>query len=295
MVDTLTNVCYKISSQKGIVLMIKLMVDSSSDMAENDIYDIMIPITVNIDGKEYFDGVNLDSNTFYRLLSKTSDFPRTAQPSPANFIDAFENIKSSGDELIYFALSSALSGTYQSAVMAKEMVGYDNIHIIDSKTATHMISVLVQFADHLRKQGLSAEQIVKRSEELKSKVKVLAGLDTLEYLKRGGRLSKASAAVGTLAQIKPIITVTENGGVEAIGKAIGKGKAIQFILEKLKEYKIDKSFPLYSLYTLGEENCSQLEEKLTAKGYSISKRLQVGSTIGAHVGTGVYGILFVIE
>lgn len=275
--------------------MIKLMVDSSSDMRDGEAYDIMIPITVNIDGKDYFDGVNLDNNTFYNLLIKTKDFPKTAQPSPQSFIDIFERIKADSDELIYFALSSRLSGTYQCALMAKEMVGYDGIYIVDSKTATHMISVLVQYAHNLRSEEFSACEIVEKCETLKSRIKVLAGLDTLEYLKRGGRLSKTSAAVGTLANIKPIVTVTQDGEVEAVGKALGKAKAIQFITEKLKRYQLDEDFPIFTVYTLGEENCEQLEERLSSEGYAFSKRLQVGSAIGAHIGTGVYGVIFVTK
>lgn len=275
--------------------MIKFMVDSSADMRENDLYDIMLPINVNISGEDYLDGVNLDNDTFYSLLTGSDEFPKTSQPSPQSFIDIFEKVKTDGDELIYFALSSKLSGTYQCAVMAKEMVDCEGIYIIDTKTATHMIRVLLSYANLLRKGDISAQEIVQRCEDMKSKVKVLAGLDTLEYLKRGGRLSKTSATVGTLANIKPVITVTDEGEVAAIGKALGKIKAIQFIINKMKSYKLNEDFPIYTLYTYGEENCELLEEKLNAEGYDFSKRLQVGSTIGAHVGPGVYGVLFVVR
>ncbi|MBQ9993139.1 MAG: DegV family protein, partial [Clostridia bacterium] len=109
------------------------------------------------------------------------------------------------------------------------------------------------------------------------------------------RLSNASAAVGALANIKPIVTVTADGRVEAVGKSIGCGRAMQFILDKMGECAVDDSFPVCSLYTYGEDNCAKLETKLIDAGYSISERLQIGSTIGTHVGPGVYGVVFVTK
>lgn len=276
--------------------MIKILVDSASDCKKSDgIYDLFLPITVNIDGAEYRDGVDIDADGFYKLLPGCRDFPKTSQPSPQSFVEIFEQIKADRDELIYFALSSQLSGTYQGACLAKEMTDYDGIYIIDTKTATHMMGVLAQYARKLIKQGLAAKEIAENCEKLKGKVKVLAGLDTLEYLYRGGRLSKTSATVGKIADIKPIITVSEKGAVEVVGKMLGKARAMNSIIERLKGYNPDKSFPIYSLYTFGKENCELLEQKLKDEGYETSRRLQVGSTIGAHIGPGVYAVLFVTE
>lgn len=275
--------------------MIKILVDSSSDIKKTDgLYDYFMPISVNIDGKEYLDGVDIDSNTFYNLLTNSKDFPKTSQPSPQAFADIFEKVKESGDELIYFALSSELSGTYQGANIAKNMVDYDGIYIIDTKSVSHLISVLVQYAVSLINDGLDVKQIVEKCEELKGRIKVLAGVDTLEYLYRGGRLSKTSATVGKIADIKPIVTVTD-GKVEQVGKCLGKGRAMQFIIDKLEGFNLDENYPIFSLYTYGEENCEVLENKLADRGYKVEKRLQVGSTIGTHVGPGVYAVLFVVK
>lgn len=273
--------------------MIKILVDSSADCRlEDGVVDAVIPISVNIDGTEYKSGVNLTSDRFYELLQSSQEFPRTSQPSPQEFIELFEQVKESGDQLIYLCLSSCLSGTYQGALIAKEMVDCDDIYIIDTLGATHIISILAEYARKLINDGFSAGEIVDKCEALKSKIKVYAGVDTLEYLYKGGRLSRTTAAVGGIAGVKPIVTVS-GGRVESIGKCIGKIRAMNFIVDKVKSHKIDKNFPIYSLYTCGTENCETLEKKLAENGYEINGRLQVGATIGAHVGPGVYAVLFV--
>ncbi|MBR6693639.1 MAG: DegV family protein [Clostridia bacterium] len=276
--------------------MVKILVDSSSDCKkEEGLFDYFVPISVTIDGKDYKDGVELDADTFYEILTSCGDFPHTAQPSIQDMVDIFEEVKEAGDELIYFALSSALSGTYQAACLAKEMADYDGIYIIDTKTATHMIGLLVSYARGRINEGASAKEIVEECEELKSKVRVLAGLDTLEYLRRGGRLGNASAVIGSLAKIKPIITVTEEGKVEAIGKGLGVGRAMQMVIEKLSDYELDDRFPLYAIYTYGTENVEDLKSRLHFAGYRVADTRQVGSTIGAHIGPEVYGIVFVVK
>ena len=276
--------------------MIKIMVDSASDCRKEDFFvDYFIPIAINIDGKEYLGGVDIDSNTFYEKLQTAQEFPKTAQPAPQTFVNYFEEVKKTGDELIYFCISSALSGTYQGANLAKAMVGYDKIYIIDTNAATHLIGILVQYAAKLREKGFTADEVVEKCEELKGRVKVLAGVDTLEYLYKGGRLSRTTAAVGSVANIKPIVTVTPEGTVDSIGKCIGKMRSMQFILDKLAGFELDENFPIYSLYTYGTENCETLEQKLHEKGYQVAERLQVGSAIGTHVGPGVYAVLFVTK
>lgn len=273
--------------------MIKIMLDSASDSQNNHPFDFYIPLTVDIAGKCYKDGIDLRPQRFYKLLTSTQEFPKTSQPSPEDFAAYFEQVKESGDELIYLSLSSALSGTYQSANIAKEMVEYDGIYIVDTHTATHMIGTLARYADQLRGEGLSAAEIVEKVTVLRDRQVILAGLQTLEYLYKGGRLSRTSAAVGSIANIKPIITVSAEGKVDSFAKAIGVKRAIQTILKQVQACEIDEAFDIWLLYSEGEENCDALEAALTAAGINISGRMQVGPTIGAHVGPGVYGITFI--
>lgn len=278
--------------------MIRLLVDSSSDYTMEEIKEkniLYVPITVTLDEKSYQDGIDLTPDAFYKMLTNSKDFPKTAQPSPQAFSEIFKDAKDKGDDVICILLSSSLSGTCQSAHLAKNMADYDNIYIIDSLTATIMIKVITDYAYELIQQGLSASEIVKQLEALKSKVKVAAGLDTLEFLYRGGRLSRATAAIGELANLKPIIYVTEEGTVGILGKCLGRNKALNFLLKTLDSKKINPSFPLYTVYTYGSENCEKLEEKLTTAGYKLAGRCQIGSTIGTHVGPGAFGVIYVEE
>lgn len=276
--------------------MIRILVDSATDFTMAEVKDknlYHVPLTISLNGKDYLSGEDLTSDQFYELLTTGEDFPKTSQPSPQAFAEIFEKAKENGEEIICVLLSSALSGTCQSATLAKDMVDYDGIYIVDSLTATIMTRVIVDYGLQLIHQGKSAPEIVNALEAMKSKVKVAAGLDTLEYLYRGGRLNKAAATIGELANLKPVITVTEEGTVSILGKCIGKNKALQFILKTLNGKELNPDFPLYTVYACGSENTEKLEEKLAGEGYTVSARLQLGSTIGAHVGPGAFGIIYV--
>lgn len=278
--------------------MIRILVDSSSDYTMEEINKngfYFVPLNISLDGKHYQDGVELKPDDFYELLIHSGSFPQTSQPSPQQFADIFEEVKAKGDEVICILLSSALSGTCQSAHLAKDMVDYEGIYIIDSLTATAMIKLIGNYAATLIKEGYSAKEIVTKIEAMKGKVKVAAGLDTLEYLYKGGRLSKASATIGELANLKPIITVTPDGKVSVIGKCLGKNKALNFLMKYLQDNERDTSFPLYTLYSYGTENTEKLEERLSKEGISYDGRVQLGSTIGAHIGPGAFAILYVIK
>lgn len=272
--------------------MIKIMVDSAADCGKGA-YDLFVPLVVRVGGQEFRDGIDLAPDQFYELLTVSSEFPKTSQPSPEDFAIQFQKVKDAGDDLIYFSLSSALSGTYQSARIAREMVDYDRIFLVDSCAVSHLIGILADHAVRLIRKGYDAERITEECQALKSRVCVFAGVDTLEYLYKGGRLSRASAAVGELAGIKPIVTLTKEGAVQACAKTIGVPRAIKLIQEKVSKADIDPEFPVYTLFTWGTEHVQKLEAKLEAAGITIAGRRQVGPTIGAHVGPNVYGVAFI--
>lgn len=276
--------------------MIRIAVDSNAECKQGDkIIDSLVPIAVTVGTKEFLGGVNLECDEFYEMLINSKDFPATSQPSPATFTELFEDCQEKGDDLILITISSALSGTYQSACMARDMVGYDRIFVVDSMTATHPMWILVKTAYDFREAGKTTEEIVAVLESLKGRVKVVAAVDTLEFLHRGGRLSKAAATIGSIASLKPILTVGDDGTVTPIGKALGKGKAMQFVMNKLKDTEIDTDYPIFSLYTYGTENCEALEAQLKEAGYNVEDRRQIGPSVGAHVGPGAYGVVYVTK
>ncbi|MBQ7924881.1 MAG: DegV family protein [Lachnospiraceae bacterium] len=276
--------------------MLRILVDSAADYLPADaaLRNIeFIPLTVTMDEISYQDGIDLTPDEYYEKLAKAENFPKTSQPSPQAFADIFQDVKDKGDEMICITLAAALSGTYQSANIAKDLVDYEHIHIINSKTATVSIRFLADLARDLSDQGVPTLEIIEQVKALRSKIKVLAALDTLEYLYKGGRLSKGVATIGEMVNLKPIISLDSEGAIMVPGKCVGKNKATQFILKGLKELKVDSRFPLYTVYTLGTDNCQHLENKITAEGFTVGKRLQVGATIGSHIGPGVFGIIFV--
>ena len=276
--------------------MIKFLIDSSSDYDVNEAKSKgieLVPISITIGDKNFLDDGTISKDQFYRMTQEAEEFPKTAQPSPQAFLDIFEKVKNDEDELVCVLLSSELSGTMQSATLAKSMVDYDNIYIVDSLTATYGIKVLVDYGMKLRDEGKTAKEIAETLDKIKSKVTIYAVLDTLENLYRGGRLSKIEAGIGNLAKIKPLITITEDGRIGVKGKSIGKKKALNDITKLMENEHIDRELPVYSLYSLGTENNEIFTGILNEKGIEITDRLQIGPTIGTHIGEGAYGIVFV--
>ncbi len=278
--------------------MIRILLDSSSDLTAEDLRTLdmeLVPIPVTINGTTYRDGIDISKDDFYTILVESGEFPMTSQPSPQDLIDIFEDAKAKGDSLIYITLSSGLSGTYQSAILAKDMVEYDEIYIVDSLTATRAIHIIAEYAGKLRYEGKTAREIAEELESFRSRVKVLAAIDTLEYLYKGGRLSKATAAVGELANLKIIISFGDEGKLTVPAKCLGRNKALATLTKMITEQPIDTTFPIYSLYASGEENTAKLESKLAEAGTHVTRRLQIGSTIGAHIGPGAYGVILVTK
>lgn len=276
--------------------MIKFLIESSSDYDVNDARCKgieYVPITITIGNETFLDDGEISKDIFYKMTQESEEFPKTAQPSPQEFLDIFEKVKKDRDVLICVLLSSALSGTVQSATLAKSMVDYEDIYIVDSLTATYAIKVLVDYGMKLREEGKNAKEIVEALEKVKSKVKIYAVLDTLENLYRGGRLSKLEAGIGNLAKIKPLITITEDGKIGVKAKSIGKKKALNDITKLIGSEKIDKEFPIYSLYSIGTENNETFTDSISELGIEFTDRLQIGPTIGTHIGPGAYGIILV--
>ena len=276
--------------------LIRIIVDSGSDLlpevaCEHNIQ--VLPLLANVNGVEYRDGIDLERDGFYALLEETGAFPKTSQVSPHAFAEAFKEARDSGDEVIAITLSSALSGTYQSAKLAQAMVGEEGIYVVDSLTATYAITMIAEYACALRDEGLSAKQIVVEIERFKGRVKLVAVLDTLEYLQRGGRLPKAAARLGEAAKLKPVVVISEEGEVGLSTAVLGRKRALDTLLKKVAKYSVDAFFPAIPIYSFGTKTCAKMEDEMIGAGMNLSGRRQIGFVIGSHIGPGAYGVVFV--
>lgn len=275
---------------------IEIVTDSGADLEPED-YDNyrigLVPLGLSLDGRVYSANQSFNRRDFYRLLAATKVFPKTSQPAPAEFDRLFAEEKNKGNEVIYIALSSSLSGTYQTANVVKAMGEYDHVHIVDSKTVSLCQKLMVLYAAQLRDLGKNTEEIVAALEEIRGRLRIFAGLDTLEYLRRGGRLGRTEAGLGNLARIKPVVSVDADGNVRLVSKCIGKGRAMKEIAGLLEEEPADQEFPIYSLYTGSTENTMELLTKLKECDIPPKHMFCVGPVIGAHVGPGAYGIAYV--
>ena len=273
---------------------IRIIIDSACDMPKSKADELgldFLPLKTIFGEEEYLDGVNISHEEFYKKLESSSVNPTTSQISPADYEDVYEDVKKNGDTAIVITLSSKLSGTYQSANIARD--GYEDcIHIVDSENVTLGEQVLVLYACQLRDKGYSVEEIVAALED----IRVIAVLDTLEYLQRGGRISKTAAVAGNLLSIKPIISIVD-GEVSLIGKARGTKNAYTQLTQTVKEYGgIDFTMPNAYVYTGLNDDHLQKYIKEVANDWEDQidaiPVCSIGSTIGTHAGPGAFGVIF---
>ncbi len=277
--------------------MIKILVDSSSDIiSERLVKDhiTMVPLRIQINDQTYLDRKDLEVNHFYEILQTTKVFPKTSQPSPQDYVDIFEQAKANNDTLLCIMLSSALSGTYQSALLAKSIVEYDNIYIVDSLSVSFGIELLVNQALKMIEANKTMDEICECLETLKTKIKIYASVENLDYLCMGGRLDKASAVIGNLAKIKPIISIVD-GKVEVIAKAIGNIKAMNLMVKQTQLYPMNKEHKVACVYTSGFKNVDKLVAKLEETNVNVDQKVQLGPVIGSHVGAEAFGVIYISE
>ncbi len=278
--------------------MVKIIVDSAADylpieLVKKDIE--MVPLKLSFGSETFRDGVDITRENFYDKLMSTDEFPVTSQPSPYDFLDYFKVAKDAGDEVICITLASVLSGTFQSAVIAKDEVGYDKIYLMDSLTASLGIQYLADRACNMRDEGRTAQEIVEELCRIRGRIRVYFMADTLEYLYRGGRLSRTEATAGKLVKMKPVLTLDKDGKVSVADLCLGTSRAIMTMAKHLKTSQIDSDLPIYTLYSSGTENCEKLEEKLRKNHIDSFRRSQIGAVIGAHIGPGAAGLFYVEE
>ena len=276
--------------------MVKILTDSSSDLSPARCAELgveMLPLTVNFGQESFRANLDISNDEFYQKLASVSELPKTAQITPAFFERLFGEYKESGDDVVCLFISSQMSGTLQSARIAKNLVGADNIQLPDTLNVTFALGLLVEEAVKMRDRGLSAAQIASEIEALIPRVRLWALIDDLKYLKMGGRLSATSALVASILGICPIITL-ENGLVEVVGKARGKKAAFQFIQNLVEKEPISNDFSVTVGHAAVPKTRDDFIDFLSGelKKREIHK-LDIGSIVGTHTGPGACGLAYI--
>ena len=273
----------------------RIIVDSTTDLTENMKGRVtVVPLTVHFGGEAYRDGVDIDHKIFYEKLVESDVLPTTSQPSPAVFESVYREVRGSGDEAVVIVLSAKLSGTYQSASIAA--MDYFGIHVVDSGTAAIGGTILTKLALRLADQGLSAGEIAARLEEEKKRIVIVALVDTLEYLQRGGRISRTAAIAGTVLNLKPVLSVID-GEIGVLGKARGSRQGNNLLVQQIeKAGGVDFSLPVMLGYT-GLSDALLLKyiedsRRLWEQGMEQPDYVTIGSVIGTHAGPGAVAAAF---
>ena len=274
---------------------IRIVTDSASDIPQGFYQGVsVIPLAITFGDRTFLDGVTLTHQQFYERLIESDELPTTSMVSPGQFAEVFEDAVNAGEDVVAVVLSSKLSGTYESALLAAQQFP-GRVHVVDSMNATLGERILVEYAMRLRDQGPDAAAVAQGVQDVRGRVRTMGVLDTLEYLRKGGRISGATAAVGGMLSIKPVMWVDE-GEIKQLGKARGSKNGNNYLMRMCQENGVDFSMPHCVGYT-------GLDDKLLAKYVADSAPLwkphvdelptsTIGATIGTHVGPGAIAVAF---
>ena len=276
--------------------MVKIVTDSSCDISPQRCAELgveMLPITVNFGDTSYRANIDISNEEFFEKLSVAEELPKTAQITPNHFQEIFKPYQESGDDVVCLFISSKMSGTLQSARVAKNILGAENILLPDTLNVTFALGLLVEEAVKMRDAGMTGAEIVEKIEELIPRIRLFAMIEDLKYLKMGGRLSATSALVASILGICPIITL-KDGLVEVVGKARGKKAAFAAIRKWVEKEPISSDYCVTMGHANVPENCKALQEFL---GDLLKKRevhvCSIGSIVGTHTGPGAVGLAYI--
>lgn len=277
--------------------MIKILVDSASDIDADEAKELgidLIPIEILIDGVSYYDGVNLSHVEFFKKLETCQTFPQTSQITEFRYHEKFEEMTKNGDSVIAICLSSKLSGTYTQAVNASK--DFKNVYVVDSLNACVGERLLTEYAIRLVKENMTVKEIVELLEKKKKNIKVFALLGTLEYLKKGGRISSLTAFAGTMLNIKPILAVID-GELKLVGKGVGLKKGARLLNILITDTNgIDFDMPYVGGFsdfdTVALEKYLEDSKQIWGDTTKTISKKMLGSTIGTHIGPGTIAVSF---
>lgn len=273
---------------------IRIITDSTVDIADkySNLFTV-VPLTVTFGEKDYIDGVTINKQEFYQKLVSSPELPKTSQATPAAFADVFRDLQEKGDEAIVITVSSRLSGTYQSACIAAE--DFPNVRVVDSMNVSIASGILAEYALRCAEEGMGLDELASHLSKKRDDVGLVAMVDTLEYLKKGGRISGAAALAGGVLGIKPVVT-TRDGELAVLGKARGSKKANNLLIEQIRKNGVDFSMPLLLGYTgLSDDMLRQYiqDSQCLWKGHVTDLDcVQLGSVIGTHAGPGAVAVAY---
>lgn len=275
---------------------VKIIIDSTTDLVEAIKEKVItVPITIRFGNTEYVDGIDITNQEFYEKLIENDILPTTSQATPDSFERVFKEIKANGDTAVVITISSNLSGTFQSATIASEDFK-DCVYVVDSGSVTIGAGILTEYALKLVDEGKSAEEIYDELIKVRENIYIVALLDTLEYLKKGGRISATAAIAGSLLSIKPVINVVD-GVINTLGKARGSKQGNNLLVKEIEQAGgVDFNMPLLLGYT--GLNDMLLKKYIEDSAYlwedSVGslKTTAIGCSIGVHAGPGAVAVAF---
>lgn len=274
---------------------VRIVIDSSTDLRPEIVGRVsVVPLTISFGENVFSDGVTIDRKRFYEKLIESDVIPKTSQPAPDAFMKIYEEAKAAGEEVVVITVSSKLSGTFQSAMIAAEE--YDHVYIVDSRSVAIGAGILAEYALKLADSGMEAKDIFEALIEQRQNVRVIAMLDTLEYLKKGGRISAAAAFAGGLLSIKPVVSI-EDGEIKILGKARGSKQGNNLLMKEIEASGgVNFEKPLLLGYTgLSDALLKKyIEDSADVWAGNVEKLpvTVVGSSVGTHAGPGAVAVAF---
>lgn len=273
---------------------VRIVTDSTVDIAEQYKKSFtVVPLTVSFGETVYIDGVTLNKQDFYQKLVSSAELPKTSQATPDAFGKVFRELQEKGEEAVVITVSSRLSGTYQSARIAAE--DYPNIRVVDSMNVSIASGVLAEYALRCAADGMGLDELAQHLTQKRDEIGLVAMVDTLDYLKKGGRISGAAALAGGVLNIKPVITV-KGGEIAILGKARGSKKANNLLAEQINRDGVDFSMPLLLGYTgLSDDMLRQYirdSQALWKDHVDTLDCVQLCSVIGTHAGPGAVAVAY---
>lgn len=275
---------------------IKIITDSTADLSKEiyDKYDVeVLPLLINFGEESYLDGVEINPDKVFERIEKEDILPTTAQVTPNRFVEAYKKYLSEGYKIISIHMSSVMSGTYQSACIAKEMLETEDIVVIDSQNVTAALGMLVLKAAKLRENGYDILKMEEVLNTVKDKIKLSVYFESLEYLVRGGRISKTAGIVGSMLGIKLVLEI-KDGLMAVKDKIRGNKKAIKKIISDLEAVTLDEEVPVILIDVHNIEVKEALKEYLETKNFNYVE-CPVGSSVSIHSGPGCCGLVFLTK